>query len=212
MASYPQPCPNRHHHPSPASAMTPWLEVYVALRRTKAEVDKYIVEEPQDGAPIVAAALFQEAEGGAATLVTLRVSYLLPRECGAGRAGCWPGGAWWRAGRPHAARCCAPQERLGTCRTCWLWAPAHTWSTRQPPALFAWPAAWPCRRAAGVCGADGGVWRRGSQAVQVHGTHEGVHRGLRQRRGTGLGAGKHGSHSSRWVALVGGLGGLPSLP
>ncbi|KAL4451345.1 hypothetical protein ABPG77_009417 [Micractinium sp. CCAP 211/92] len=60
-------------------AMTPWLELYVALRRTKAEVDKYIVEEPQDGAPIVAAALFQEAEGGAATLVTLRVSYLLPR-------------------------------------------------------------------------------------------------------------------------------------
>lgn len=60
-------------------AMTPWLELYVALRRTKAEVNKYIVEEPEDGAPIVAAALFQEAEGGASTLVTLRVSYLLPR-------------------------------------------------------------------------------------------------------------------------------------
>ncbi|KAL4420738.1 hypothetical protein ABPG75_010394 [Micractinium tetrahymenae] len=60
-------------------AMTPWLELYVALRRTKAEANKYIVEEPEDGAPIVAAALFQEAEGGAGTLVTLRVSYLLPR-------------------------------------------------------------------------------------------------------------------------------------
>ena len=44
-----------------------------------------------DGAPIVAAALFQEAEGEpAATLVTLRISYLLPRAwvCQA-CAGCW---------------------------------------------------------------------------------------------------------------------------
>ena len=37
-------------------------------------------QEPVDGAPIVAAVLFQEAEGEpAATLVTLRISYLLPR-------------------------------------------------------------------------------------------------------------------------------------
>ncbi|KAI7836021.1 hypothetical protein COHA_010105 [Chlorella ohadii] len=61
-------------------AMTPWLELYVALERTHAEPNKYIVEEPVDGAPIVAAVLFQEAEGEpAATLVTLRISYLLPR-------------------------------------------------------------------------------------------------------------------------------------
>lgn len=61
-------------------AMTPWLELYVALERTHAEENKYIVEEPVDGAPIVAAALFQEAEGEPeATLVTLRISYLLPR-------------------------------------------------------------------------------------------------------------------------------------
>ncbi|PRW20274.1 cyclase dehydrase [Chlorella sorokiniana] len=61
-------------------AMTPWLELYVALERTHAEQNKYIVEEPVDGAPIVAAVLFQEAEGEpAATLVTLRISYLLPR-------------------------------------------------------------------------------------------------------------------------------------
>ncbi|EFN50851.1 hypothetical protein CHLNCDRAFT_141763 [Chlorella variabilis] len=60
-------------------AMTPWLELYVALRRTQAERDKYFVEEPEDGAPLVAAVLFQEEEGSAATLVTLRVSYLLPR-------------------------------------------------------------------------------------------------------------------------------------
>lgn len=72
-------------------AMTPWLELYVALRRT-AEVNKYILEEPEDGMPLVVAVLFQEeepgqfedeegegeeAEGG--TIVTLRVSYLLPR-------------------------------------------------------------------------------------------------------------------------------------
>jgi hypothetical protein len=63
--------------------MTPWLELYVALRRT-AEAGKYILEEPIDGAPIVAAVLFQEGEGEAgappATNVVLRVSYLLPRE------------------------------------------------------------------------------------------------------------------------------------
>lgn len=61
--------------------MTPWLELFVALRRTQAQPNKFIVEEPQDGAPLVAAALFQE-DGPDATLVTLRVSYLLPRERG----------------------------------------------------------------------------------------------------------------------------------
>ena len=75
--------------------MTPWLELYVALRRTQAATNKYIVEEPEDGAPIVAAALFQE-DGAGATLVTLRISYLLPREWGRldGRQG-----APWMAGR-----------------------------------------------------------------------------------------------------------------
>ena len=65
--------------PTSPAAMTPWLELYVALRRTQAATNKYIVEEPEDGAPIVAAALFQE-DGPGATLVTLRISYLLPRE------------------------------------------------------------------------------------------------------------------------------------
>lgn len=66
--------------PSPLStAMTPWLELVVVLRRTQEEKDKYIVEEPVEGAPIVFAALFTE-DGPGATAVTLRVSYLLPRE------------------------------------------------------------------------------------------------------------------------------------
>ena len=34
---------------------------------------------PQDGAPLVAAVLFQEDDGRGGTLVTLRISYLLPR-------------------------------------------------------------------------------------------------------------------------------------
>ncbi|PSC70811.1 cyclase dehydrase [Micractinium conductrix] len=60
-------------------AMTPWLQLYVALRRTQAEKNKYILEEPVDGAPLVAAVLFQEDDGRGGTLVTLRISYLLPR-------------------------------------------------------------------------------------------------------------------------------------
>lgn len=72
------------------------------------------------------------------------------------------------------------------------------------PANLVGPAAVPTRRcAAGVRGADGGVRRRGSQAFQVHGSHEGVHRGVGRRRGAGLRAGKHGSHPRRWAPARG---------
>jgi hypothetical protein len=63
------------------------LELYVTLERTKAEANKYIIEEPVEGLPLVAAVLFQEGyesddgsddvSGG--TTVTLRISYLLPK-------------------------------------------------------------------------------------------------------------------------------------
>jgi len=59
----------------------------VTLERTKAEANKYIIEEPVEGLPLVAAVLFQEGyesddgsddvSGG--TTVTLRISYLLPK-------------------------------------------------------------------------------------------------------------------------------------
>ena len=39
--------------------MTPRQQLYVALQRTEAEVDKHLVEEPVDGAPLVAAVLFR---------------------------------------------------------------------------------------------------------------------------------------------------------
>ena len=58
-------------------ATTPFLELYVTLERTKEEVNKYILEEPVEGLPLVAAVLFQEGEEGG-TVVTLRISYLLP--------------------------------------------------------------------------------------------------------------------------------------
>ena len=67
--------------------MTPWLQLPVVLRRTHAEPGKHLVEEPVDGAPVVVAVLFEEE--GAGTLVTLRVSYLLPRER---RGGSWAPG------------------------------------------------------------------------------------------------------------------------
>lgn len=77
--------------------MTPWLQLYVALRRTQAEPNKYLVEEPEDGAPLVAAVLFQE-DGPAATLVTLRISYLLPREWALGWEVVWGVVGGWVVG------------------------------------------------------------------------------------------------------------------
>ena len=69
-------------------ATTPFLELYVTLDGTQEEENKYILEEPVEGFPLVAAVLFTEAEGndevgsggrGTSTIVTLRVSYLLPK-------------------------------------------------------------------------------------------------------------------------------------
>ena len=69
-------------------ATTPFLELYVTLDRTQEEENKYILEEPVEGFPLVAAVLFTEAVGdddggsdgtGSSTIVTLRVSYLLPK-------------------------------------------------------------------------------------------------------------------------------------
>ncbi len=66
-------------------ATTPFLELYVTLDRTQEEVNKYILEEPVEGFPLVAAVLFTEGDDGgsggrgASTIVTLRVSYLLPK-------------------------------------------------------------------------------------------------------------------------------------
>lgn len=61
----------------------------MTLERTKAEANKYIIEEPVEGLPLVAAVLFQEgyeSEDGSdevprsgGTTVTLRISYLLPK-------------------------------------------------------------------------------------------------------------------------------------
>jgi uncharacterized membrane protein len=68
-------------------ATTPFLELYVTLDRTQEEENKYILEEPVEGFPLVAAVLFTEdvggedvgGEDGGGTIVTLRVSYLLPK-------------------------------------------------------------------------------------------------------------------------------------
>ena len=62
-------------------ATTPFLELYVTLDRTQEEENKYILEEPVEGFPLVAAVLFtkERDDDAAATLVTLRVSYLLPK-------------------------------------------------------------------------------------------------------------------------------------
>lgn len=62
-------------------ATTPFLELYVTLERTQEEENKYILEEPVEGFPLVAAVLFTEREShqGDGTLVTLRLSYLLPK-------------------------------------------------------------------------------------------------------------------------------------
>ena len=88
----PAPPSSHNHRPTrPPPAMTPWLELYVALRRTQAEPNKHIVEEPEDGAPITAAVLFAE-DGPAATVVTLRVAYLLPGAAGRGGAVAHVGG------------------------------------------------------------------------------------------------------------------------
>lgn len=78
-----------------AAAMTPYLELYVTLERTEEAENKYIIEEPVEGFPLVAAVLFQEgcpstmvdtgSEGHASvqkdsgTTVMLRMSYLLPK-------------------------------------------------------------------------------------------------------------------------------------
>jgi uncharacterized membrane protein len=63
-------------------ATTPFLELYVTLDRTQQEENKYILEEPVEGLPLVAAVLFQEGDEEAGTdggtTVTLRLSYLLP--------------------------------------------------------------------------------------------------------------------------------------
>jgi len=65
------------------AATTPFLELYVTLERTQEEDNKYILEEPVEGLPLVAAVLFQEGEDEdtgeiRGTTVTLRLSYLLP--------------------------------------------------------------------------------------------------------------------------------------
>jgi len=67
-------------------ATTPFLELYVTLERTQEERGKYILEEPVEGFPLVAAVLFQGGDSdndggndGGLTTVTLRVSYLLPK-------------------------------------------------------------------------------------------------------------------------------------
>jgi len=70
------------------AASTPFLELYVTLERTKEELNKYILEEPVEGFPLVAAVLFQEGDEGdegqqSGTTVTLRLSYLLPSELNA---------------------------------------------------------------------------------------------------------------------------------
>lgn len=65
------------------AATTPFLELYVTLERTQAELNKYILEEPVEGMPLVAAVLFQEGDEEVATAsgttITLRLSYLLPK-------------------------------------------------------------------------------------------------------------------------------------
>jgi len=67
-------------------ALTPFLELYLTLGRTKDEENKYIVEEPVEGMPLVAAVLFQQDDGSSTdngtdsgTVVTLRVGYQLPK-------------------------------------------------------------------------------------------------------------------------------------
>lgn len=69
------------------AATTPFLELYVTLERTEAQQDKYILEEPVEGLPLVAAVLFQEGDASESSdkqggvTVTLRISYLLPSMC-----------------------------------------------------------------------------------------------------------------------------------
>lgn len=71
-------------------ALTPYLELYLTLGRSKDEENKYIVEEPVEGMPLVAAVLFQEdggktdntdssTSGSGSTIVTLRIGYQLPK-------------------------------------------------------------------------------------------------------------------------------------
>lgn len=64
-------------------ATTPFLELYVTLERTQEEKNKFILEEPVEGLPLVGAVLFQEGDedtpGTGGTTVTLRLSYLLPK-------------------------------------------------------------------------------------------------------------------------------------
>lgn len=60
-------------------ATTPFLELYVTLERTQEEVNKYILEEPVEGFPLVAAVLFHADEDVPQTTITLRISYLLPK-------------------------------------------------------------------------------------------------------------------------------------
>lgn len=60
-------------------ATTPFLELYVTLERTQEEVNKYILEEPVEGFPLVAAVLFHAEDDVPQTTVTLRISYLLPK-------------------------------------------------------------------------------------------------------------------------------------
>ena len=60
-------------------ATTPFLELYVTLERTQEEQDKYILEEPVEGFPLVAAVLFHADEDAPQTTITLRISYLLPK-------------------------------------------------------------------------------------------------------------------------------------
>lgn len=94
--------------PRPPPALTPFLELYTTLERTRSEVDKYIVEEPVEGMPLVAAALFQEADGGSGAVVTLRISYLLPSE----RGSCG------RSGRCRCCCCCLQMLAGGGRRGC----------------------------------------------------------------------------------------------
>lgn len=87
---------------SSTPARTPYLEFYTTFKRTEAEPNRCILEEPVEGTPLVIAVLFQTVEEARAqasasgtvsnvlegkeggTVVTLRISYQL-----AGRGGDW---------------------------------------------------------------------------------------------------------------------------
>ena len=61
-------------------AATPFLELFVTMQRTHEKENKYILEEPVEGTPLMVGVLFQDdGDSPASTLVTLRVAYQLPK-------------------------------------------------------------------------------------------------------------------------------------